>query len=310
MLDFKKNKCIDIIACGALYIEEELEITENTLVFGREYIIQKRRRKTCGSVVNFSLECAKNDLSTSIIGCIGNDKLGKKVLRDLERNKIGTQYLQVNSKQKTGNALCILNDKKETVMITDIGANKYLDIDQFLATQNINVKILYLGGMFKMKSLFMSYIKLVIRAKKNNVMVAVDHGRFFAEVTDNQISVLNNLLIISDFYFPNKREILQFTNTETLEAATGNIIRSFPNLTVAIKLGQEGCRIIKNGKFFNEPAVPCSEIISTGGAGDVFNAGFLMKYTIENSSLEEAAKFANQVAAKRICTINQNSFGI
>ena len=144
IFNFKENKLSKIITCGALYLDEEFEIRENNLVFGREYIIQKRRRKIGGSVINFSLECVKNNLSTSIIGCIGDDEFGKKVLRDLKRNKINTQYIQVKSKQKTGHSLCILNNKKESIMITDIGANQYLDIDNFPLAQNIKAKILYL----------------------------------------------------------------------------------------------------------------------------------------------------------------------
>lgn len=269
---------------------------------------QKKKRKIGGSVVNFSLECAKEGLSTSIVGCIGNDRLGNKILRDLERHKISTKYIQVSSTQKTGHSLCILNDKKESVMITDIGANQHLDLDEFLAIQNISPKILYLSGIFKIKNFNNSYINLMRWAKKNNVMVAVDHGRFFSEVTDEQILALINLLKMSDFYFPNKREILQFTNTEKLENAVFKIIRTHPNLTVVIKLGSKGCRVVNNGKFFNEPAIHCPEIISTVGAGDAFNAGFLMKYGIEKSSLEEAAKFANKIASKRICSPNQDLF--
>lgn len=309
MPHFRKNGKNDIIACGALYIDEELEITEDTLGFGGEYIIQKRKKKIGGSVINFSLECINNGLSVSIIGCVGDDDFGNKIINELKTNKINTKHIHVKPKLKTGHSLCILNDKKESVMITDIGANQYLDVSEFLSTQNINATILYLGGVFKMRCLFKSYIKLVRTAKENDVNVSVDHGRFFAGVTSDQISILKEILKISDFYFPNKREILEFTNTETLDQATDKIIKDFPNLIVAIKLGPEGCRVIKGGNFLDVPAAHCSGIITTVGAGDAFNAGFLSKYAIAGLSLEEAAKFANQVAANRICATNPNKLG-
>lgn len=301
MNSFKEN--IDILGCGAIYIDEELEIMDNTLFFGKEYIIQKKR-KPGGSVVNFSLECAKKGLSTSIIGCIGKDRSGNKILRDLERHQISTKYIQIDSVQKTGHSLCILNNRKESVMLTDIGANQYLDIDDFLAIANVTPKILYLSGIFKIKSFNKSYINLIKWAKGNNVIIAVDHGRFISDVTNNQISILNNILKTSDFYFPNENEILQFTNTDTITDAVNTVIRTYPRLITAIKLGPKGCMVVERGKIFSKPAVDCSEITTTVGAGDAFNAGFLIKYAIEGSSLEDAAKFANQIAAEKICSHN------
>jgi len=44
-LNFNDNTSNDILACGAIYIDEELEIMEKMLVFGREYIIKKKREK-------------------------------------------------------------------------------------------------------------------------------------------------------------------------------------------------------------------------------------------------------------------------
>lgn len=290
----------DIVACGAIYLDKLFKISTQNFNFDNEYIITNEIIKPGGSVINFSIECMKNSISPLIFGCIGNDFNGKKILYFLKKLNIITEYIQITNKSSTGFSVIMQNIDKEHIIFTNIGANQNFIIRDLSVLDNINSKLLYFGGIFKMKNLFYYFDKLIKWAKGKNMLIAIDHGRFFSQVKKKQLEIIKNLLKRSDFYFPDEKELLGLTKTNSLNNATENILRSYPRLNVIIKRGGKGCRVIENRNVYDIPTSYCKDVASTVGAGDKFNAIFIKNYIFDNLSIIESARIANEVTRSKI----------
>jgi sugar/nucleoside kinase (ribokinase family) len=111
------------------------------------------------------------------------------------------------------------------------------------------------------------------------------------------IEDLGPCLPFTDLLFVNTDEAHRLTGiAEPAEAARR--LRELGAGAVVVKLGAGGCRVLAPEASFASPAfeVPA---IDTTGAGDCFAGGFLAALH-RGASLEEAARFANAVAALSI----------
>ncbi|MGI0060496.1 MAG: carbohydrate kinase family protein, partial [Nitrosotalea sp.] len=122
----------------------------------------------------------------------------------------------------------------------------------------------------------------------------------------NEQDVKREMLLESlqyvDCYLPNEEEIKQVAQKESLDAALEEVINKGAELIV-VKMGAKGCRIKSRTEDMIIPGfniVP----ITTVGAGDTFNAGFVSQYVM-GKSLEECARFANACAAVKV---SENKF--
>jgi sugar/nucleoside kinase (ribokinase family) len=104
---------------------------------------------------------------------------------------------------------------------------------------------------------------------------------------------LHPLASAVDYLFLNRDEALLYARRPRLSAAIDRW-RRFPRLVV-IKLGADGSRLVGGGVDLRAPAMR-ARVVDTTGAGDAFNAGFLVA-TLRGDPLPRALKFANRVGA-------------
>jgi sugar/nucleoside kinase (ribokinase family) len=105
---------------------------------------------------------------------------------------------------------------------------------------------------------------------------------------------LNDLLDALDFVFVNEHEARLYTGEHTLEAAIRHW-RQRKAITI-IKIGDEGAVWIAPNKDLHVVA-PKVKVVDTTGAGDSFNAGFLVAW-MHGKSPEQCLKAGNRVGAE------------
>jgi sugar/nucleoside kinase (ribokinase family) len=83
------------------------------------------------------------------------------------------------------------------------------------------------------------------------------------------------LLSVTDIFFPNKIEALAITRSDNIESAAKQLA-SKSQLAV-VKLGAEGALLQNRDKTIFASTIPVN-VVDTIGAGDSFDAGFLYGY--------------------------------
>jgi len=104
---------------------------------------------------------------------------------------------------------------------------------------------------------------------------------------------IKNIMPYVDIFLPNRQEIMQLTKQVNM----GEAVKIIGNDTiVAIKMAEKGSQVWYNGRKLELPAFKNDNVIDPVGAGDSFNAGFILKY-ISGAPLEECQKFGNLCGA-------------
>jgi sugar/nucleoside kinase (ribokinase family) len=107
---------------------------------------------------------------------------------------------------------------------------------------------------------------------------------------------LDALAASVDYLFLNRDEALLYSRQRQFVPALARW-RRFPRLVV-VKLGAGGSRVIGggNGNIDVHAAAPTVRVVDTTGAGDAFNAGFLVA-RLRGSAITAALRLANRVGA-------------
>jgi sugar/nucleoside kinase (ribokinase family) len=93
---------------------------------------------------------------------------------------------------------------------------------------------------------------------------------------------------------PSASEAEVLTKTDTAADACEALLQRGVE-TVALKRGEEGCRVITRGGTVDVPGYPVDAVDPTG-AGDCFDAGFVVGLT-EGLTMEECGRLANACGA-------------
>src|SRR5262249_47462504 len=97
-----------------------------------------------------------------------------------------------------------------------------------------------------------------------------------------------------DVFLPNASELKAICGTDSVDAAAGRLSCLVKNLVV--KLGTKGSIAISAGKKYFVSAYLKNETVEAIGAGDKFDAGFIVKY-ISGSPVESCLRFGNLMGA-------------
>jgi sugar/nucleoside kinase (ribokinase family) len=99
---------------------------------------------------------------------------------------------------------------------------------------------------------------------------------------------LDKLLPSVDIFLPNRKELQFLTGRPDVESAM-QLIKSYAKIVV-VKDGIEGATMWTSREFIHQPAFLNDNVVDCIGAGDSFNAGFILKF-VNGASLEECLKF-------------------
>jgi sugar/nucleoside kinase (ribokinase family) len=116
---------------------------------------------------------------------------------------------------------------------------------------------------------------------------------------DKDREILLKSLQYIDCYLPNEDELLNLTGKGSIDDALKAVFENGAK-TVVVKMGKSGCRIKTQAEDFVVPGFQV-EPMTTVGAGDSFNAGFITQL-LKGNELRECGRYANAVAAIKVST--------
>lgn len=246
-----------------------------------------------GKGSNQAVAAARLSSSVSMIGKVGNDTNGKRMLERLNEEGIEIEHIKIGEGLSTGLAIIYVEESGENNIGVISGANRKITRGDILEAKNKIAEADILISQFEVS---MEAIEEAFKiAKDNNVLTVLNPA------PANKIS--SKLLELTDIMIPNETEIESLTGInidsgkKVLEAA--NILLEKGIKQVIVTLGDKGAYYI-DSEFAQ--IIPAYEVkaVDTTAAGDSFVGAFCSKIDSRNLNREnilESIQYANKIAS-------------
>jgi len=260
-----------------------------------------------GAMLNTSISLGRSNIDVSLITELGDDNTSDLILSFLKDNTVYRQYVNLYYKNNTSLALAFLDDNKKP-SYTFI--KNYPENRNFETLPNFNNNdILLFGSLYSLdKQIRAQILTMVKNARERNSLIIYDPNiRHAYHLNDDELlqAIFENIKL-STIIKGSDEDFSNIFGNPDLQYQIAKIRKLNEKALIIITLGADGLVADFNNQQIKLPAIE-TEIISTIGAGDAFNAGIIysiIKLNIKsqidlNNSLEEiltiGLKFSAQV---------------
>jgi ribokinase len=235
-----------------------------------------------GTSLNTAVMLARLGVSTALIARIGPDFLGDHVLTEMERQGLGTRWVQRDPVVSTGLVYIAVTPDGQRTMLGGAGANRNLTIG------GADLEILQGARWLHVTSynvLAPDSLDATMRAfqmaRASSLTSSFDIGLAPIRLAPD---VLRQAAAQADILLPSE-------DSDTVASSDQLVIR---------KRGSMGCDMNVGGELFHVPAFGIT-VVDTTGAGDAFDAG-LIAGRLRGLNLRTSALLGNACGAAA-CTV-------
>lgn len=291
---FKKTNQIDLVTIGDMVVDTFIELIDVWI----ENDNPEKSRELCmrfgdkipykeevsiygeGNSINAAHAAQRLGLKTAVITNIGNDDLGDKCLKHLNKTGIETSGIVVHKNKKTNHNFVLRYKEDRTILVHH---NEY----NYSLPKNfkISAKWIYLSSLSKNSLEFHS--EIVNFLKRNpETKIAFQPGTFQIKLGAEKLAELYKM---SEIFFCNKEEAQKILNTnETEISKLLEMMRALGPKIVVITDGPTGAYVFDGIKKIYGPMFPdIAPPVERTGAGDAFASTFttalILGYDIEKA---------------------------
>ena len=242
-----------------------------------------------GSVFNGLISLGRSGLNTTFISETGNDRVGRNIIQFLKDNHVDASNISVYPETKSPVSLAFLNDQNdaEYVFYKD-HPNDKLD---FVCPDIQPDDIVMFGSYYAVNPVIRPQMQSFLEYARSHGAILYYDVNFRAshrgEVVKLRANILENLEY-ADIVRGSKEDFeVMFNMTEAETVYRSQI--SFYTKNFIYTQGAEPLEVRGVGGLSKQYAVTPMDTVSTIGAGDNFNAGFvygMVKYGITREMLE------------------------
>ncbi len=238
-----------------------------------------------GKGANQALAAARAGAKTAIVGCVGDDGPGLRILSNLKRNEVITSGVAKSTEYPTGMAIVIKEKSGENRIIVASGANVGVSSEQAPA------EILHSKNLL--------LVQMEVPLEQNAVVMKTAHDNG-AKVILNlapALTIPKEMLSLVDYLVVNQIEAKQLAKSLGIDAKKETVklaeaMAKQGKLTCIVTMGAEGViAVSEDGKGWKIPSMELENIADTTGAGDCF-CGTFAACLHEGRSLGVALKMA------------------
>ena len=245
-----------------------------------------------GSAANTATVLANFGVDVSIIGRVGRDVFAEQALARLAEAGVDLSCIQRDDEVITGIMFIPVTPDGERTLFGYRGANPRLEpalLDEGYIAQ---ADVFHLSGYALLAEPQRSAARQAVEmAHQAGVAISLDVGLEAAARTTEEVKAL---LPLVDLIFPNQAEAEHLTGSSDMKEAVKALLE-YGIETVALKLGERGCVVGSGGELFSVPTFAV-EVQDTTGAGDSFDAGFILGW-LWGLGPRESAILANALGA-------------
>jgi sugar/nucleoside kinase (ribokinase family) len=244
------------------------------------------------------------NLTTGIIGVIGNDEFGEVILKKLKSDGIDISKIRIDNCETTGIAFNQSNSDGTRKFIFAAGAAGQLSPNGIDEEYFSNIKALHIMGssLSISENSRESCYKAIKIAKSINPQVVISFDpNLRPEMLDitTIIEISQPVLEKTTILFPSGKEAEMLAGINDTKQACKKLLEMGPKLVV-LKQGKKGC-IIFSSEILDGLKVMGFEVeeIDPTGAGDSFDGAFIVGY-LAGWDLKRIGMFANAVGALKV----------
>lgn len=271
-----------ILVIGSLNMDLSIDLAKMP-VTGETILGRGIAYKAGGKGANQACAAGKLGGRVRMLGCVGQDEFGQKLVKSLSESGVETDYIKESRDLPTGTAVIYVDDNGDNSIVVIPGANMACDIE-YLKEQDeqfhwcdyvvLQMEIPYEAVWYSVK-----------RAKELGKMVILNPAPAPDEIPEEILSLV-------DYLTPNETEIIALngkSKDDIREGAEKLLGRGVSN--VIATLGDRGALLVNR---YGETFYPARKVVSvdTTAAGDCFN-GAMVAALAEGQSEAEAILFAN-----------------
>ena len=245
-----------------------------------------------GNGANTSYALARLDTPVRLIGTLGGDEAGSRVLSTLRDAGVDVAHLR-RSSLPTASSVVLVNPNGARALLHHPGASReaFTEPLEFTPDLTSGCSWFHLANVYALPALRAHAGELVASARRAGMPVSIDTGW---DARGEWMTVLEPCLPHTDLLFVNEDEARELSGqNHPIHAARALQERGAAN--VVIKLGAAGCVLLLGSESIASPAFQVP-VVDTTGAGDCFVGGYLAALQ-RGLSHPDAAHFANAVGA-------------
>jgi len=247
---------------------------------------------TGGSALNTALVLACLGVDVAFIGRVGQDALADQALADLVHAGVDTRLVQVDPAVATGMVFVAVTPDGERTMFSARGANSYTHPGLLDENDFAGARWFHFSGYALLAEPQRSATRYALDlAVETGCCISLDVGVEPARCAQKDIL---HLLSRVDVIFPNETELSLLTGDVDLRMSSTQLLDWGVGAVVA-KYGASGSEVTLRNRRATLPAFDVSPLDTTG-AGDSFNAGFILG-RLMGLDWEAAALLGNAVGA-------------
>lgn len=278
-----------VLVIGSLNMDFSISV-DKLPVCGETVLAKDMNLIPGGKGANQAYAMGKLGVDVSMIGAVGNDDYGIKLIENLKSVNVNIDGIKIIDGVQTGSAFVNVDNNGDNNIIVVGGAN--LEVTKDLIDENID--------KFKESDFIVVQLEIPIEtikyifdiAKKINKTIILDPAPAIKNI---DASLLDGIDVIK----PNKTELEVLTGNKILN--NKDIIDSANKLlelgvkNVIVTLGEDGSILVNKdkNKHFQTFEV---DVVDTTAAGDSFIAA-LVKSLAEGKPLEKSIKYAHIVSS-------------
>jgi ribokinase len=238
---------------------------------------------------------ARLERKVGFIGKIGRDSEGRMLTEDFDREGVDTKGIIIAKYGRSGKVMGFVDIDGQRALYIDPGVNDVISFKEIDIKYASNARFLHLTSFVGDKS-FQAQKKLLEKLPEK-VKVSFDPGALYAR---GGIIKLKPIIDKTYLLMPNAGELALLTGRTDYKMGAKLLLNKGVRV-LAVKLGSKGC-YVTDGKEDQVVEPFRVKVVDTTGAGDAFDAGFILGLLLQKS-LYEAGKIGNFVASKCIATM-------
>lgn len=272
-----------IVVVGSINIDNTFKVDELPRL-GETLITSCYNSSYGGKGANQAVAAARLGADVSMVGCVGNDIIGDKVIKNLQNEKINVDSIIKVNDAVSGNAFITIDNKGDNTIIVYSGANEKLNCDIIESNEDA----------IKNADLMMTQLEIPIESIEKAMKIAKENN---VKVLLNPAPVKNlpdSIYKLIDVITPNETELIKLTGMTNVKDGAKMLLEKGVK-SVIVTLGDKGSYYLDcNGEIFNKSFHVDAK--DTTAAGDSFNAAIAIKL-ISGEEIDKGLLYANAVGA-------------
>lgn len=289
------GKCIAVI--GNTNLDVMLSDTSAIPAPGTEVIVPDIEIRLGGSAGNMALRCADLGHRTILVSRVGSD-VPAGVMSSLLDQPGLTSVLVRDPLKASGITVAVESPGRDRSFLSSLGAMSELEAGD-IPSRVLEADFVVIGGYFLLSKLRGDALSRLVTSTSSGTRTVLDTGYPPEGWTEAVQQEALRAVSTVDLFLPNEDELLGLTGSTDVQQAALQLAAEAGSLVV-VKRGALGAGMASpDGRWMEASATPV-EVVDSTGAGDGFNAAFLVSLSRGDSpetALRTAVVYATELVA-------------